>query len=458
MHGQLNQFEFVEDIRGFLGCFYLVASVVNVGAAYYWWGQRRESQSVHGTRRSIAKAAVWLGVAVTFAIMAVIAWSGEPQQLQQMSFPESMRNGIDRLLGPTVFTLGSIMLLACFYVGRRFFTLPAVAWGGLNLALLSMGLAMTDPDFAAIVSKPDNVPIVGLIFLLGFFTWLSARKAVLNDERFARGMPPLEAEDNDKVLVWPDLVYIELICMVALTALLLFWSIVLKAPLEEQASTVNTPNPSKAPWYFLGLQEMLVYFDPWMAGVVLPLLIICGLCAIPYLDVNTKGNGYYTIKERRFAYVTFQMGFLVLWIAVMLIGTFFRGPNWSFFGFFETWDPHKVEALNNVKLSERFWIDWFDRPLPATPPTAGGWASLGYILLREMPGLVMLAVYFVCLPLLLVKYSRQFRSMYLRMGLARYVIFIFLFLMMGLLPIKMVCRWSFNLNYFVSIPEYFFNF
>ena len=103
------------------------------------------------------------------------------------------------------------------------------------------------------------------------------------------------------MLVWPDLVYTELICMIALTALLLVWAICLQAPLEEPASSVKTPNPSKAPWYFLGLQEMLVYYDPWMAGVVLPSLIIVGLMAIPYIDFNKKGNGYYTIEERKFA-------------------------------------------------------------------------------------------------------------------------------------------------------------
>ena len=76
----------------------------------------------------------------------------------------------------------------------------------------------------------------------------------------------MEKLDNEKILVWPDLVYTELICMIALTAFLIFWAIALPAPLEEAASSVKTPNPSKAPWYFLGLQEMLVYYDPWMAG------------------------------------------------------------------------------------------------------------------------------------------------------------------------------------------------
>ncbi len=301
------------------------------------------------------------------------------------------------------------------------------------------------------------MPIVGLIFLLGFFTWLSVRKAVLNDERLSRGLVPWEAEDNEPVLVWPDLVYIELICMVALTALLIVWSILLKAPLEAEASTVVTPNPSKAPWYFLGLQEMLLYFDPWLAGVVLPSLIILGLIAIPYLDFNKAGNGYYTISQRRFAYVTFQFGFLVLWMLLMLIGTFFRGPNWSFFGFFETWDVHKVEALNNVQLSQRFWIDLLNVPLPEARRGAGGLTKLGYIVWRELPGIVLLSCYFIVLPVALAKYSRVFRGLHQRMGLLRYLVLVYLLLIMLLLPIKMVCRWSFNLNYFLAIPEYSLN-
>ena len=73
-----------------------------------------------------------------------------------------------------------------------------------------------------------------------------------------------------RVWVWPDLVYTELISLILCSVVLIVWSIFLKAPLEQPANRAVTPNPSKAPWYFLGLQEMLVYFDPWLAGVVLP--------------------------------------------------------------------------------------------------------------------------------------------------------------------------------------------
>ena len=143
-------------------------------------------------------------------------------------------------------------------------------------------------EFCAIVAKPDNVPIVVLVFLLGVFHVAGDISGGGKRRRMKQGLPPVEKLDNEKVLVWPDLVYTEMICMIALSALLMFWAIWLQAPLEEPASSAKTPNPSKAPWYFLGLQEMLVYYDPWMAGVVLPSLIIFGLMAIPYIDFNKR--------------------------------------------------------------------------------------------------------------------------------------------------------------------------
>src|SRR5574341_1169047 len=154
----------------------------------------------------------------------------------------------------------------------------------------------------------------------------------------------------DRLHVWPYLVRSEFICTIIVMVILTVWSITIDAPLEEPANPTQTPNPSKAPWYFLGLQEMLVYFDPWFAGVVLPSLIIVGLMVIPYIDINPKGNGYYTWSERKFAIFVFMFGFLVLWISLIAIGTFLRGPGWYFFAPWQHWDPHKVVALTNVDL------------------------------------------------------------------------------------------------------------
>ena len=113
---------------------------------------------------------------------------------------------------------------------------------------------------------------------------------MLNDRRIAAGQGPIEKAESDRVWVWPDLVYTELISLILCSVVLIVWSIFLKAPLEQPANPANTPNPSKAPWYFLGLQEMLVYFDPWLAGVVLPGLIIVGLICIPVHRQEPEGQ------------------------------------------------------------------------------------------------------------------------------------------------------------------------
>ena len=97
---------------------------------------------------------------------------------------------------------------------------------------------------------------------------------------------------------------------------------------------------------------MLVYFDPWIAGVVLPTFIILGLMALPFIDSEKKGVGYFSFRGREKVISVFLFGWLVLWVYLISVGTFLRGPNWNFFGLFETWDIKKVEALSNVNLSE----------------------------------------------------------------------------------------------------------
>jgi hypothetical protein len=284
---------------------------------------------------------------------------------------------------------------------------------------------------------------VGLLILVGCFFWLGLRRAVINDARKAQGLPTLEELAPDKTLTWPDLVYTELICMVAATIVLIVWGIVLQAPLEQPASSTVAPNPSKAPWYFLGLQEMLVYFDPWMAGVVLPSLIIVGLMAIPYIDTNKAGNGYYSFEDRKFAYLTFQYGFVVLWVVLILLGTFLRGPNWNFFGPYEYWDLHKLIPLNNVNLSEIVWIQLLGQTKPSS------------IVLREAPGILLCLGYFTIMPYVLYRFF--FKKYAEGAGMLRYSTLAVLLLFMAALPIKMVLRWTINLKYLVAIPEYFFN-
>ena len=458
MHGHVDKAEFLFQISGFLGWYYLTLAVMNGIAALSIWRSGQAKLLFRIGSISITNVIVWTGVSFLFLLMSPLAMSGSPELMRWVSMPDAFKDVADRIMGPVAYSVGTLAMLAGLYIGRNFFVKTWVAWSGLNTALLVMGLSITDPDFAAIVTKPDNVPIVGLIILLGFFNWLSAAKAVANDNRIARGEQPLEAMDNEKILVWPDLVYTELICMIALTALLLLWGIGLQAPLEEPASSVRTPNPSKAPWYFLGLQEMLVYYDPWMAGVVLPTVVVVGLMAIPFLDYNPLGNGYYTINQRKFAYLVFQFGFLAMWVTLIVMGTFLRGPNWNFFGFYEYWDTHKVLPLNNVDLSEYFWVSGLGMARPMPPEGSSFVTSMGYILVREAPGIALVIGYFALVPPAMVSCSKFFRHLYLKIGFIRFMILVNLLQMMALLPIKMVCRWSFNLKYFVAIGEYFFNF
>jgi hypothetical protein len=119
---------------------------------------------------------------------------------------------------------------------------------------------------------------------------------------------------------------------------LVVWSLLLKAPIEEPANPARTPNPSKAPWYFLGCRRCWSTSIPGWPGVVFPSLIIVGLMAIPYIDTNPKGNGYFTFKERKVEITLFLFGFLILWVLLVTLGTFLRGPNWNFFGPYEYWD------------------------------------------------------------------------------------------------------------------------
>jgi len=435
---------FLKDVAGFLGGYYAFIAVMNGVAALILW--RRKDQP--------GWAIVWSVVAAVSLILASLALSGSAALVP--SLPLSARLLVNKMSGPVLYTLGTTALFTVLFVFRKFFVKPMVAWTILNVLLVLMGLSMADENFASIVMKPDNVPIVGLVFLLAFFTWVATSQAVVNDERIKQGLPPMEKLNDEKVLVWPDLVYTELICMVGVTAFLLVWAIFLQAPLEEPASSVKTPNPSKAPWYFLGLQEMLVYFDPWYAGVVLPSMVVFGLMAMPYLDFNKKGNGYYSIEERKFSYLVYQFGFFELWITLIILGTFLRGPNWNFFGPFEYWTPYKVEVLNNVDLPQMFWVNLLDRPLPRAPQGAGALTQVGTILLREAPGLVLLGAYLVLLPPLLA--VTVFRKFFAKMGFVRYMIMANLMLLMLTLPLKMILRWTLNLKYIVSIPEFSLNF
>jgi len=241
---------------------------------------------------------------------------------------------------------------------------------------------------------------------------------------------------DDKVHTWPHLVRMEFLVALFVIVALTLWALMVDAPLEEPANPTRTPNPSKAPWYFLGLQEMLVYFDPWHAGVVLPSLIIVGLMVIPYIDINPKGNGYYCFKDRKWEILTFFFGFHVLWIIMIIIGTFFRGPGWNLFWPWETWDPHMVIALVNVDLPAWGPFKWLGNPK---------------VFGVEVIGLVLTVLY-LSTAVIYYYWKRDTNETIRQLGPVRYGIVAALFLMMMSLPLKVFLRLAFNIKYVWVTP------
>lgn len=222
---------------------------------------------------------------------------------------------------------------------------------------------------------------------------------------------------DDKVFTWPTLVAKEFLAAIFVTVGLLFYSYVTDAPLRELSNPGQAENPAKAPWYFLGLQEALVYFDPWFAGVALPSFIVVGLIMIPYLDNNPKGNGYYCFKERKFSITVFMSGY-ILWYALIYIGTALRGPFWTFFWPWEKWshDFPTPPPLHNL-------------PLPLGVILVGGFYFLG----MTIPALVK-------------------KDFFQKLGVLRYSLTMGLLLTMIATVIKMVFRLAFNVKYVIATP------
>ncbi len=135
----------------------------------------------------------------------------------------------------------------------------------------------------------------------------------------------LRAQPTDKVNVWPHLLIIELVAALAVLAFVTIFSIFVNAPLEELANPNKTPNPEKAPWYFIGLQELLTYANPMVAGVLMPGILMTALILAPYIDQNPSHRP----EDRKFAVSLFTM-FLMTWATLVIIGALFRGPGFNF--------------------------------------------------------------------------------------------------------------------------------
>lgn len=491
----------------------LAGAALNAGAAFWF----RRAERIGAAAAAPPKAGGWSGLRdgrprawMTAAATASVACLGLALWAvfdEPLGLPEALKRALNAAAAPwaILFSAAVVFALAAWF--REVWVRPGPAWLLGNAIWLVVGLSWADPHFAAVAGEPDHLPVLGMVGAVLFFLWVGTAQAVENDRRMRRRGPadsaippadrpssagsakgggqtrgdaepcpageslsseepaPVEKLFARKVLTWPDLVYIELIAACWAMAVLIAWSLLAPAPLEAPADPAQTPNPAKAPWYFVGLQELLVYGDAWWAGVAVPLLIIVGLAAIPYLDRSPTGSGYYSIASRRFAWVVFVGGFLLLWILPMVIGVFVRGPNWSAFGPYEPRDARRLTAERRATLSQ--WLGRAETQ-PAAGSSAGAPAAAPALatapagpiehrpgrlpLVREWPGLTILGGYLFVLPWLLgwgpLRWARC------RLGPVRYWVFSLLLLLMLLVPLKMILHWTLGLASIVHLPEY----
>jgi len=233
----------------------------------------------------------------------------------------------------------------------------------------------------------------------------------------AEAIEPMPTGTGNDVAVFPYLVFIEFLSALLISVVLLAWSLLIDAPLLSEANPGTTENPAKAPWYFVGLQELLVYFDPWIAGVAIPTLIIVALMSIPYLDTSKNAVGRYTWSERRLVTSHFLFGFALWWVLIA-IGQFLRGPNWQIYWPWESWTIQK--SAEEQLWSFPWWIG-----LPAVT----AYFAVGLALPR-----------------------RRWPWLYEGLGRSRYLTVMTLALLLYAVPIKIFLRLLLGVKYVLITP------
>jgi len=177
----------------------------------------------------------------------------------------------------------------------------------------------------AVATKPSTVAAAVATAPAGAVTGPAGHTQRLLTVVKAGSIQDVKSKPQDKVHVWPHLLVVEFVAALAVTAFTLIFSVFVNAPLLELANFNQTPNPSKAPWYFLGLQELLTMFHPMVAGVTIPGIGIFALILAPYTDRNPSNKP----EDRKFAVSLFTVQ-LMFWAVLVMIGSFFRGPGFNF--------------------------------------------------------------------------------------------------------------------------------
>jgi quinol-cytochrome oxidoreductase complex cytochrome b subunit len=148
--------------------------------------------------------------------------------------------------------------------------------------------------------------------------------------------PQVGQEPEEMTTTWPNLLFREIALFIFVMIVIMGVSVLFDAPLEEMANLSITPNPAKAPWYFLGIQELVSWGNPFWMGIFIPTIVVILLILIPYLDRSRIGTGLWLHPSRRLHNILFTT-FAVIAIGLIIVGTFMRGPNWGFYWPWEQW-------------------------------------------------------------------------------------------------------------------------
>ena len=336
---------------------------------------------------------------------------------------------------PWLFALALMLFLTTH--GSRW---PWTRSGGalcLAVTVVLVGGALREPSFRQSVLHPERLPVALLLLATGAVLWFEMHRSRRLDQETVQ----LPADDTpfERSAGSPSTTDAVVTTILILT--LVVCAGLRPATLGVLADPAIRPDLAKAPWFLVGLQELTVYFDPWVAYGALPILFVAGLLGLPFLQIGAA--------RQRTARALFLFGWLFLWLWPMAVGALLRGPDWRFFGPFEPWTTPRLEIPEATTLARVFWI----HGLKTVEPTRW-W-------IRELPGLLLIIGYFGLLPVLLARWRLTrdlFASYRDSLGTWRFTCATAWVLTVLLVPLKMYGRWLWGIGYWIHFPEWSLSF
>ena len=255
---------------------------------------------------------------------------------------DAFKTILDHLASPPwLFGLALVIFLA-----GRGSKRPWSTGGGVLLLALAVGfwaLGLSDENFRRLVLDPARLPVAVLLQSSAVLLWFEMSRLRRGEAELASSNAGFSNRD--------------LAAGTVVVLLVVGCALIYPASLGPMADPGSKPELVRVPWFFLGLQELDHYFDPWVPYLALPLLFLAGLLAMPFLEPGERTPG-------RGTRALFLFAWLLLWLGPMAVAAFLRGPHWNAFGLFEPWDASRPAPTPPLDLAEVFWGRWLHGPQP----------------------------------------------------------------------------------------------